>query len=164
MKIGDFIPPILLRLRKKSSIKEYDSYNSALEDSNTYEDPAIIEVVASKTKSYKESLTSNARQYIDIDFQTAQNMFVISYIHSDRSIGVLELGGACGASYYELSHFLPGMIGHWFVVETRAMAAAGRKLFHDDRIKFFSQLEVAASGLENRAGCRNPARRALRRR
>jgi len=149
MKIQDFIPPIVLQLCPKPSMKEYDSYDSALKGSNTYEDSAIIEVVASKTKRYKDSLASNAGQHINISCQTAQNMFVISHIHSDRPVDVLELGGACGASYYELSHFLPGRIGHWFVVETPAMAAAGRKLFQDDRIKFFDHLGVAVSELEN---------------
>ena len=147
LKLKDFIPPIVfkvLRQHPRSSMREYDSYDSALKDSNTYEDPGIIEVVARKTKAYRDSLISNTGNMIN-NRQTVQNMFVVSYVYRDLPIDVLELGGACGASYFELSHLLPGRISRWFVVETPAMATAGRRLFQDGKIKFFDNLRAAAS-------------------
>jgi putative methyltransferase (TIGR04325 family) len=149
MKVKDFVPPIILQLCRKSSMKEYDSFGSALKDSDTYEDPAIIEVVSSKTRGYRDFLASDTGQHASINRQTAQNMFVISYVHSDRPVDVLELGGACGASYYELNHFLPERIGQWFIVETPAMAVAGKEIFQDDKIKFFDTFSAAVSGLKN---------------
>ena len=61
---------------------------------------------------------------------------------------MLEVGGACGALYFEMTHFLKGKIRAWHVVETRAMAQAARKLFQDDRLRFFDSLQEAIVGYE----------------
>lgn len=126
----------------------YDSYDHALADSHTYEDPGIIQVVSSKTEAYRNALLAVKDQTVN-NRQTVQNMFVLSYVWHDRSLDVLEIGGACGASYFELNHLLPGRIKSWHVVETPAMAAAGRSLFQDDRLTFYDDLDTAVSQLEN---------------
>jgi putative methyltransferase (TIGR04325 family) len=76
----------------------------------------------------------------------SQNMFVLSHTAAAATpIRVLELGGACGASYFELNHLMPGVIGSWAVVETPRMAAAGREFFQDEKISFFDDLSAAAA-------------------
>lgn len=155
MKFKDFIPPILLKLRPKSAasdncgIKTYKGFQNALSDSDTYQDPGIIETVSRKTRIFMDSLNSDrpvtARQ-------SAQNMFILLYVNtqSGRAVDALELGGACGANYFELNHLLPGRIGNWHVVETPAMAVAGKKMFENNKIKFFSDIPEAAAALKNR--------------
>ena len=76
---------------------------------------------------YKDALVNGAKPAITTR-QTAQNMFVLSYVFAQRAINVLEVGGACGASYFETQVMLPGRISHWSIVETPAMAAAGQSL------------------------------------
>ena len=143
-----FIPPILWRLRPKRSIKAYDSYDSALAGSYTYEDPGVIQIVSSKTEAYRNALLAGKDKTVN-NCQTVQNMFVLSYVWHDRPLDVLEMGGACGASYFELSHLLPGRIKSWHVVETPAMAAAGRRLIRDSRLTFYDALDTAVAQLEN---------------
>lgn len=126
----------------------YHSYDHALADSHTYEDPGVIQVVSSKTEAYRNALLAGKDQTVN-NRQTVQNMFVLSYVWHDRPLDVLEIGGACGASYFESSHPLPGRIKSWHVVETPAMAAVGRRLFQDDRLAFYDDLDTAVSQLKN---------------
>ena len=148
MKLEAFIPSILLRMRPKQSMRAYDSYDRALADSHTYEDPGVIQVVSSKTGAYRNALLAGKDKTVN-NRQTVQNMFVLSYVCHDRPLDVLEVGGACGASYFELSHLLPRKIKSWHVVETLAMVAAGRRLFQDDRLAFYDDLDAAVSQVEN---------------
>lgn len=126
----------------------YNSYDCALADSHTYEDPGVIQVVSSKTEAYRNALLAGKDKTVS-NRQTVQNMFVLSCVWHDRPLDVLEIGGACGASYFELSHLLPRRIKSWHVVETPAMAAAGRRLLQDDRLTFYDDLDTAVSQLEN---------------
>lgn len=153
MELKDLIPPIAyrvsrLRPRAGAALARYQSFESALQDSDTYEDPRVLEVVSRKTLIYRDALLSSTGRVVKAR-QTVQNMFALSYVEPQRPVDVLELGGACGASYFELSHLLPGRIKSWSVVETPSMAAAGRKHFAGDRLKFFDDLGAAAAGMES---------------
>lgn len=152
MKLRDLILPLLSsasRSSPPSTLPEYESFASALRDSDTYEDSGVIEVVSQKTQAYRRSLTSGTHSVVS-NRQTVQNMFVISYLEpSHRPLRVLELGGACGASYFELDHLLPGRIGTWAVVETAPMTAAARTSFQNGKIKFFDDLNEAALSIGN---------------
>ena len=128
--------------------KNYESFQKALEDSNSYEDPRLIDVVTEKTRVYREALASGGRPAIATR-QMAQNMFVLSYVEPHRPVNVLEIGGACGASYFETQVMLPGRIGHWSIVETPAMAAAGQSLTNIPNLSFHSELATATKQLES---------------
>jgi len=149
VNIRALIPPILWRLFPKESLKIYDSYDLALADSHTYEDPGVIQVVSSKTKAYRNALLASKNKTAN-SCQTVQNMFVLSHVWHDRALDVLEIGGACGANYFELRHLLPGMIKCWHVVETPAMVAAGKNLFQDDELALYDDLDLAVSQLKKR--------------
>lgn len=135
--------------RVEYEYRSYESFEKALADSNSYEDPRLIEVVKEKTRRYKEALVNGAKPAIATR-QTAQNMFVLSYVLPHRSINVLEVGGACGASYFETQVMLPVRIHHWSIVETPAMAAAGQSLNNDPNLSFHSDLASAAKQLGSR--------------
>jgi putative methyltransferase (TIGR04325 family) len=76
-------------------------------------------------------------------------MFVLSHVWNGRPLDVLEIGGACGASYFELAHLLPQRIRSWHVVETAGMAAAAKRLFEDNELFFYDDLGIAVSRLRN---------------
>ena len=135
--------------RAEYQYKDYESFQKALEDSNSYEDPRLIEVVKEKTRRYREALANGGKPAIATR-QMAQNMFVLSYVEPHRPVNVLEIGGACGASYFETQLMLPGRIRHWSIVETPAMAAAGQSLTNDPNLSFHSDLASAAKQLESR--------------
>jgi putative methyltransferase (TIGR04325 family) len=135
-------------LRGAGKLDSYQSFEEALADSNSYEDPRLIEVVREKTKRYKAALADSSRTIESR--QTAQNLFVLSHVQPDRAINVLEAGGACGASYFEVKHLLPNRIAHWSIVETPAMADAGKSINADAALTFHSDLTSAADQLERR--------------
>ena len=126
----------------------FESFESALRNSNSYEDPRIIEVVREKTRRYKAALATSSRSIENR--QTAQNLFVLSHVTPERAINVLEVGGACGASYFELKHLVPNRIAQWSITETPAMANAGNALNDDPALSFHSDLVSAAKQLESR--------------
>jgi len=132
------------RRESTTELREYESFDAALRDSDSYEDPRLVAVVKEKTKRYRESL--NQKTPISTR-QLVQNLFVLSYVEPHRSLNVLEIGGACGASYFETELMLPGRIRHWAIVETPAMAAAGAS---DARLSFHSTIASATSKLESR--------------
>ena len=130
-----------------TELREFESFAAALRDSDSYEDPRLIEVVKEKTQRYRESL---AQKLPITTRQLVQNLFVLSYVEPQRPLNVLEVGGACGASYFEMEVMLPERIRHWSIVETPAMAAAGESLANDARLSFHSDSRSATGKLESR--------------
>lgn len=141
----------LARLRRESTsdMREYDSFESALRDSDSYEDPRLIEVVKEKTKLFSEALQSDAGHTTPTR-QTIQNLDVLRSVELNQPLDVLEIGGACGASYFETQHFAPGRIRHWSIVETPAMATAGESLTNDPNLSFHSDFTSAVRRLASR--------------
>lgn len=142
----------LLRFRRNTGetriSRTYASFDDALAASNSYEDPRLVEVVSEKTKRYRDGFKTSPRKIESR--QTAQNMFIVSHVEPARSINVLEVGGACGASYFELKHLLPDRIAHWSITETPAMAQAGKDFNDDHTLSFHSDLTSAAEQLASR--------------
>ena len=134
-------------LHLKPPMKIYNNFYEALEDSDTYEDPGVIRVVSLKTKAYRDSFLSGSGRTVK-NPQTVQNLFVLSHIIPDRPLNILEIGGACGASYFEINKLLPGRIKKWNVLETPSMVDAGRKLFQEDGLAFYDDLGKAISQLD----------------
>ena len=149
MHLRSLIPPVMWRLWPQPAMPEYASYDEALADSDTYEDPAVIDIVSSKTKAYVARIASQRSPAVS-SRQTLQNMFVLSHVSEGRPVGVLEVGGACGALAVELNHSLPGHISRWHIVETPAMVAAGRQTLHEGPVAFYESLDVAAHALARR--------------
>ena len=150
--VRNFIPPIVERFTRRrtpSVFKEYQNYGAALAESDTYEASDIIDVVAKKTEIFRGQL-ANGRVPTIARRQTIQNLFVISYIRPDRPLDVLEFGGACGASYFEVAHLLPDRIRSWHVVETSAMTARAREVFQDSRLSFHDNLADATAEMKTR--------------
>jgi putative methyltransferase (TIGR04325 family) len=153
MQIRDFIPPIVskaVRLsRSQPALKRFQSYQQALAESDSYEAADIIEVVSRKTKAFQKEVASRTTRVID-DPLTLQSVFVMSYLNPGRSLNVLELGGACGAAYFELSHLLPGRFADWRIVETQAMSVAGKRDFQNETLKFFVESQEAVNEISSR--------------
>ena len=127
----------------------YESYARASRDSETYEEPAIVEVVVKKTELLRDRLRSASRRQVSTR-QSVQNAFVLTYARGLAPLNVLDYGGACGASFFELDHLLPSLIAEWRVVETEAMARAAGKVFQEERIWFYSDLDEAVQDMPSR--------------
>ncbi len=142
--LKEITPPILLRLRSPRPLPEYATFDDALADSHSYQDPGLIEIVSKKTQLYIASLQNQGNAIVDR--QTIQNLFVLGYVHPEKSLEVVELGGACGAMYALLNLYLPGRLVRWRIVETPAMAEIGRQLFQTAALTFHNDLNAAAQG------------------
>lgn len=152
MQLRDFIPPIVGKIthrRAPSTLTEYGSYEEALAHSDSYEAADIIDVVARKTEIYRNQLLNSASPRIG-NRQTLQNLFLLSHVCPERPLHVVELGGACGANYFELAHLLPGRIASWRIVETPAMAARARQSEHPPALSFFDSLTQAVADIKGR--------------
>jgi putative methyltransferase (TIGR04325 family) len=136
-------------LRPTPSIPAYESFARASQDSETYEEPAILEVVVKKTELVRDRLRSGGRREVSTR-RSVQNAFVLTYARGLAPLNVLDFGGACGASFFELDHLLPGLIAKWRVVETEAMARAARQVFQEERICLYSDLDEAVQDMPTR--------------
>lgn len=124
--------------------KFYDDFESALADSHGYEDPGLVDLVSAKTRLLRQRLASDAKRTVT-DRYALQAAFVLAFVSREKPLKVIEIGGACGALYFELNHLLPSSIGSWHIVETPPMAQIGRQLFEDDKLTFSDDLRSAAS-------------------
>lgn len=141
------VPPILLRVLASKPKKTYDDFDSAIADTDTYEDPDIIKVVSVKTQLLTEALQNNAPRTIT-NRSTLQASLAIMHGWSGRPLEILEIGGACGANYFELNGLLPHAIRRWVIVETAEMANAGRELFQTDALIFVDNVQDALKYLQ----------------
>ena len=152
MSVGGLISRLTSTLSPRAnttSLPEYDSFESALRASDSYEDPRLVDVVFQKTKIYRQQLLDSDLPVIK-SRQLTQNLFVLSYLHCSRSISVLEIGGACGAGYFEIQQLLPDRIAQWSIAETPAMAGAASKLNNDQSLSSHPNLHSAMSVLTTR--------------
>lgn len=124
-----------------NALAEYQSFNDALNASDTYQDPGVIEIVRRKTGLLRDRLGAGVVPVVS-SRQTLQNMSVLQLTAGICApVRVLELG----ASFFELDQLLPGLIDTWTVVETPRMAEAGRESFQNERLRFFDDLSAAAA-------------------
>lgn len=148
-RLASSLASALLPRHASPEMQRYATFEEALRDSDSYEDPRVIEVVSRKTQQYQTELKSQSPRKIT-SRQAAQNAFVFSWVEPDRPLEVLEIGGACGASYFETKHLLPQRIARWSISETPAMAAAGEALTAEPDLSFHVDLESGAARLGRR--------------
>jgi putative methyltransferase (TIGR04325 family) len=65
---------------------------------------------------------------------------------SGNRLRVLDFGGALGSSYVQNRQFLAHLDSlRWHIVEQPHFAAAGRRQFEDDQLRFFDSVEAATA-------------------
>lgn len=150
------IPPILLRLisfyrQKKRFLGEYKSYEEAVK-LGSYNNDDIVDRVSQKTSILKKSTDKIIR-----DKLTLQNLFIIQNILFDfknrAKLDIVDVGGACGKYYIQVSKFSPHIINRWIVVEASKMAKEGNKEFSNAHLQFVDDLDKALIKVKNRDLC-----------
>ena len=147
----EFIPPFFLKyfLKKKKSkqisehhLKTFSDYNSAKQYGN-YEDSRIVEVVVRKTKNIIKNIDKNS----PLSPQIVQNLFVLKSIHQhepSKYFQVMEIGGACGANFFQQKSFMETYIKKWMIVETKLMCeGAISSDIADNMLEFHPELDTA---------------------
>jgi putative methyltransferase (TIGR04325 family) len=149
MTIKDFIPPILIRLVKRSigleNTKEYENHSQAMKviASYSYDDFEFCSMIADKTTTYMEKVKEkpfNLHQTNSF-LLAAINQYI--NVYSKKSLTVLDFGGACGSHFFEIKRFFPYNFPlKWYVVETDQMVkSAVNKGLHNDGLNFVSSIE-----------------------
>jgi putative methyltransferase (TIGR04325 family) len=102
----------------------FDGFAAAARDCGGYDDPDIARVVCEKTRVLISSLGATPK----LSRQAVQDLFVLSRLSADGPLGVLELGGACGALFHLSRIFQVDRRLAWTIVESRSMVRAAASL------------------------------------
>jgi putative methyltransferase (TIGR04325 family) len=144
--IKQFIPPILLRKKQQPQPPPADyhevftTYHDALKGCTTdaYEEDELIRVIAEKTKRFAKTLETDP---VFIWETSAYSLIsLISPAVENKTINVLDFGGACGAHYFHARKILPKEVKlNWVVVETPTMVRYAQEL-RTNELSFYDSL------------------------
>ena len=135
MKKAASLAALASRFRRGAWFEEFPTFAAAAAASKGYEDGRIVDVVRRKTQRLLESPPG------PLGTASLQTALTIALASRGAPVKVVELGGGCGATFLEVERFLPELIARWTIVETEAMADAGRSSFASERLRFGSSLD-----------------------
>lgn len=155
MNIKDLTPPIVVELLKAYkgigvSKKLYSSYEEALADcpNDAYENIELCNMIADKTVIYKNESNQEPRK---IHPNSVHLLLAINqYLTKNEELILLDFGGAAGAHYYEIRHFLPRTLKlRWLVIETSQMVkSAKEKGLNNEELDFFDSIDQIKSKID----------------
>jgi len=132
-----FMSKLINRFRGDFYTKKFGSFNEALYNAGSYDNPDIINIVSYKTKIFKDSIKNNPSNLLK-DYQIIQNLFVLSFLSQKKPLKILEIGGACGATFFLINHHIPEFIKTWTIIETNGMVFEAKENFQNDVLQFIS--------------------------
>jgi putative methyltransferase (TIGR04325 family) len=150
-----WLPPIATNFIESSinarKHKHYPSYAEAFKHCSQggYENTVLIDVVTYKMRRFLDTAYKN--EGLDLNPMQTHTILAISKLmatYPNRTeFNILDFGGGLGGHYFETKKLLGDKITlHWAVVETPAMAAAG-KGFVNDELQFYDDIHVAQKAL-----------------
>ena len=156
MEVKDLIPPVIVKLLKREQKqlkpKTFRSYEEAIEycPGKAYEDEELCSMVADKTMIHSQKLKSRPVRF------TATNAFLLAAInqylvkYKKRELRILDLGGACGAHYFEIGNCIPEEVSlKWTVVETPGMVRAAKAVgLNDPELDFVSSVDEVTGDID----------------
>ena len=149
----DLIPPLLVKAVKKIWPEPepepeplFASYQDALNEcgDDGYQASNVVEVVVGKNAIYRDEMFSS--RVIGLD--SLRTMVGIGALQSLPTLRVLDFGGG-GGSHYSIVRAALGADRdiRWNVVETTAMAKAAGERLAGGGLKFFDDIQKAATDL-----------------
>ena len=128
------------------NIKEYNTYEDALNDCSTqkaYENIELCCMIADKTINYEKILKD--KPYLI----KSSNVFLLNAIqlhlleNCKKNITILDFGGACGAHYFETVNLFNNNYNvKWIVVETSEMVKSAKNHgIEDGNLVFIDNME-----------------------
>jgi putative methyltransferase (TIGR04325 family) len=159
MRLSDFVPPILSRLRHWERRAQpapplvklpelFSSYEEAQAacGAGGYEQQDLVEVVFRKTKAYRDALFAHGPVVVNSSAGHSLLAVMTALRESRDKLDVLDFGGACGAHYFAVKAFVRDSVTfRWHIVETPAMAERAREM-ETSELKFFSSLAETEMG------------------
>jgi putative methyltransferase (TIGR04325 family) len=151
--LSAFVPPIARKAARRLAgapgaiqfTGDYRSWAEARAASAGYDLPAILEKQVAAASKVRDGVAPYERD--TVVFSEIEHSFPLlaALLHAAAADGnrlsVLDFGGALGSSYYQNR----GLLGHiaqlrWSIVEQPHFVDAGRKMFEDDRLRFYESI------------------------
>jgi putative methyltransferase (TIGR04325 family) len=143
------IPALFESLKKKALIlegnKRYGTYKEALVSCtpDAYQDVELCNLIADKTVIYSVGLL--AEPYVLNPTNVFLSAAINKYLNdsSQKSMNILDFGGACGAHYFEMKRFISKEVTlKWYVLETSQMVRSARnKGLNNEELFFISSID-----------------------
>ena len=118
--IKDLLPPIVLKSLKKSMTQSkcYNSYDEAMNDTDGYENEALVKVIVAKGKRFAESVARNKK----LDLMSLRTFVGLSSTLNGKKFTVIDFGGAAGTHFFIAKSILSkNILIDWRIVKTTAM-------------------------------------------
>jgi len=146
-RLAPFVPPVVsdYLVRRRSPVKFYDSYEAALADADSYEDPLLTELVAAKGKQFAENLQSTN----ELDYSHLRILLALVGSPTSQPLRILDFGGGSGTHYWVAKKLLGKTVQlDWRVVETPAMVEAVKRYeLANNELTFYSNIQDATAGV-----------------
>jgi len=140
-------PPILADFvqRRRGPARVYDSYEAALADADSYEDPLLTELVAAKGRQFAEALQSTN----ELDYSHLRILLALVGSPNSQPLRILDFGGGSGTHYWVAKKLLGNSVElDWRVVETPAMVEAVKRYeLSNNELTFYSNVQGASAGV-----------------
>jgi putative methyltransferase (TIGR04325 family) len=153
-RLRQFIPPVLWPRSSAHGRNlyagNYPDWESAARDSKGYGAELILDKATRAMTAVRSGKAAYERDTVLFDeiehsFPLLASLLYAASRNRNR-LCVLDFGGALGTSYVQNRQFLAHLDGlRWHVVEQPHFAAAGRRLFEDEHLRFFDSIEAAAA-------------------
>lgn len=147
----DYLPPIIAR--QLSAIKNrrrfYSNFEQALKDCKTkgYDSEQLAAMVYQKTKNHIVTL----QQHLPITITPIDGFLATAIAKiNQKSLRVLDIGGALGTHYFVVKHLLPQITLDWTIIEMPAMVEKGRQL-NQAGLQFHTQDSFSKCPAEQKA-------------
>ena len=150
MNIKQLIPPILLSLLRKSRNYgwkgDYNNWQSAIQHSNGYNAPNILQKVKEATLNMKAGEAAYERDSVLFDKIEYSWPLLSSLMwvaaKNNNSLKVLDFGGSLGSTYFQNRKFLNELhhVG-WNIVEQQNFVATGRDCIANETLQFFYTID-----------------------
>jgi len=150
-----FLPPIILKLVKKIFFREgyvvwegnYESWEKARKASTGYDSEIILDKVKESLLKVKAGEVVYERDSVifnEIRYSwplLAALMWIAA--QSKGELNIIDFGGSLGSTYFQNKKFLEGIPKvRWNIVEQSHFVDEGKKLFEDNNLRFFYDVET----------------------
>lgn len=126
-----------------TTFTDYEAARRACQ-TDGYEASDVVKLVAAKTHTWRDSLASSPA--LGADANQARLLLGLEGAQQNGKLSVLDLGGACGATYFYAQRYFGDRVTlEWDVIETSAMADAGREQFQSANLRFYDSIEQACA-------------------
>ncbi|EKD55812.1 MAG: hypothetical protein ACD_59C00032G0007 [uncultured bacterium] len=150
--IKEFMPPIILKLLKKISGREYGFYGDfqTWEDASRfsagYDSDAILDKVKDSLLKVRDGKAACERDSVLFDrIEYSWPLLaglMMAALENNNKLSVLDFGGSLGSTFFQNRKFLNCVSKvNWNIVEQKKIVEYGKKYFANESLDFFFNID-----------------------